>query len=303
MQAFAQPAIPNFFLVGAPKAGSTSLYHHLRQHPEIYMSPVKEPSYFASEIRLHNFAPELQARVRESSGLIDNWDDYLRLFASASDQKAVGEASVCYLWSQTAAQQIARVRPDAKLLIILRQPADRAFSQYLHALSDGAVSHPFRQHIHEGLRPHIELDLFHPFLEYGMYSAQVERCLAAFPCRNVRIFLYEETIADPAKFHREVLTFLGVDPEFTPDTSRRYHQMEVPRALGISQFLRRSGIWRALRDCVPPALRPWVKRIAYRSGKSIPMPNADRLFLLDYYYDDIRRLERVIQRDLSTWLR
>ena len=136
--------LPNFFIVGAPKAGTTSLYHLLDQHPQIYMSPVKEPCYFASEIRPENFSAEHEPRIRREaqelrqissgpmlekrfSGVVSKWDDYLKLFQNATNEKAIGEASVRYLWSQTAAQNIISRVPNAKIIIVLRDPASSSF--------------------------------------------------------------------------------------------------------------------------------------------------------------------------------
>src|SRR5947209_8783479 len=93
------PVLPNFPLAGAVKAGTTSLYHYLRQHPDIFMSDVKEPSYFAAEVRLENFASPPANLIRECGAYTD-------LFRDAT-QPAVGEASVCYLWSPTAPRAIA----------------------------------------------------------------------------------------------------------------------------------------------------------------------------------------------------
>ena len=111
----AQP-LPNFFIVGAPKAGTTSLYHHLDQHPQIYMSPLKEPCYFSSELRPENYTEELQPWItreiqalqqylagpmteKRFGGLVSEWDDYIKLFRNAAGAHTIGEASVCYLWS------------------------------------------------------------------------------------------------------------------------------------------------------------------------------------------------------------
>jgi hypothetical protein len=116
--------LPNFFVVGAPKAGTTSLYWYLDQHPQVYMSPIKEPNYFAAEIREENFDPKLDTRglreflsgpMREKrfGGIVADWEDYLRLFASARNECALGEASSVYLWSQTAPEVIACKIPDA----------------------------------------------------------------------------------------------------------------------------------------------------------------------------------------------
>ena len=120
------------------------------------MSPLREPSFFSLEVRPENFEPALQQHTRQQqaatrdyirgpmdrggvSGIVTEWEDYIRLFAGVRDQPAIGEASVCYLWSPTAAKTIASVLPHARILIILRDPADRAFCQYLHNVSDGLV--------------------------------------------------------------------------------------------------------------------------------------------------------------------
>src|SRR5262249_4673959 len=114
------PVLPNFFIVGTGKAGTTSLYHYLRQHPRIYMSPVKEPCYFASEICAENLTDTHLRHIRQMSQrnadrlpsadsvgpfrwLVKEWDDYLELFQDVRSQSAIGEASVAYLWSETAA--------------------------------------------------------------------------------------------------------------------------------------------------------------------------------------------------------
>src|ERR1700676_1834785 len=128
--------LPNFFIVGAPKAGTDELYYDLDQHPEIYMSPLKEPCYFSSEIRLHNFQPSLRpqmelaaastrqyldegAQRKRFGGIVSDPNDYQLLFSEARAQKAIGEASVCYLWSRTAPAAIASAIPHARIIIIL----------------------------------------------------------------------------------------------------------------------------------------------------------------------------------------
>ena len=320
MSTTAMPIVPTFFLAGAPKAGTTSLYHHLRQHPEIYMSPVKEPSYFSFEVRLENFALSERDHLlkqiaieEEAAGsfqgitahrFFNTWEEYLELFARANGAKAIGEASVGYLWSRTAAREIAARTPRAKLLFILRHPAERAFSHYIHGLSSGQVSHSFRDHIAKGLRASRDtLSIYHPFLDAGFYGEHIERYFACFCRQQVRIWLYEDTLADPAGFLRQVLTFLDVDPNFTPDASRRFHEMEVPKALPLTHSLRRTGLWRAMRSLTPGAVRPLIKRAIFHKPGALKMNAEDRRFLVEYYHDDIRRLEHVIERDLSHWLR
>ena len=127
------PKLPNFILAGAPKSGTTALYHYLRQHPQIYMSPIKEPCYFAAEIRPDNLTATHLQHIRRMSRklpapfgwLVSEWDDYVRLFQDVQHETAIGEASVAYLWSETAATNIASRLPDAKIIAVLRDPSER----------------------------------------------------------------------------------------------------------------------------------------------------------------------------------
>jgi hypothetical protein len=315
----AEQTIPNFFIAGAAKAGTTSLYHYLSQHPDIFMSPVKEPSHFSQETRVENYSSEVRANLQRTMedlrtrldggvevsvgrGLVSRREDYLKLFRGARGEHAIGEASVSYLWSATAAKEIAAFNPAAKIVLILRHPAERAFSNYIYYLSDGHISHSFSEHIAACLRSEGPLGIYHPFLEVGMYGQQVDRLLDHIPQEQVRVWLYEETTANPAKFFREVLTFLGVDAEFTPDRSRRHLRMEVPKMASVTQVLRRGGVGRGLRNCVPAGMRPMLKKLVYRERESVTMNAEDRRFLVHYYRDDVKRLERVIERDLSAWM-
>src|SRR5689334_5600329 len=125
------------------------------------MSPIKEPCYFASEIRVENLTPAYRRHIKRMSQrlpqvlggtkpfgwLVSEWDDYLNLFDKVEGHTAVGEASAAYLWSATAARNIFSRRPDARIVMILRNPVERAFSQYLHQLSVGLIHCSFREHI------------------------------------------------------------------------------------------------------------------------------------------------------------
>jgi hypothetical protein len=310
---------PNFFIAGAPKAGTTSLYHALRRHPQIFMSPVKEPSYFSSEIRVQSFAPDLQPLVREQAarikagiqsgvatheagGIVSEWSDYQQLFHGAKNERAVGEASVCYLWSETAPGAIATCVPQAKIILILRDPSERAFSQYLHYLSDGYPAHSFAEHIRKSLKHRGEYDSYHPFLEYGLYGEQLDRYLSFFSWNQIRVWLYEDTLAEPLKFLREVLEFLEVDPDFSPGKMRRYYEMEIPRASVLTSHLRRSATWNIARRYCPLSWKKMLKAAAYLPKGSRRLEVEDRRFLVNFYRADIERLQAILHRDLSSWL-
>ena len=192
-------ALPNFLVVGAGKSGTTSLYHYLCQHPQIYMSPVKEPCYFSTEIRVENLAEHFHENIRRQSlrlpalfgdgsptrpmgWLVAEWEDYLRLFQRVQHETAVGEASAAYLWSKTAAEGISARIPGARIVMILRDPSERAFSQYLHQLSVGLTRSTVREHIERCLREcGGKLSIYRPLLDVGFYHQQVQRYFDRFP--------------------------------------------------------------------------------------------------------------------------
>jgi Sulfotransferase family len=310
--------LPNFFIVGAPKAGSTSLYHYLDQHPDVFMSPIKEPNFFAAELREENCVPELRRsiardnpalrnflsgpmREKRFGGIVSDWDDYLRLFANAADESVLGEASACYLWSPTAPGRIAAAVPHAKILVMLRDPADRAFSQYLHGLGNGAIRWTFREHIQRNLLQRSgQIGVHYPFLEFGLYSEQLCRYLKCFG-QNVRVEFHEDFKDRPTEVLRNIYRFLNVDPEFSPDRSHRYQEAQVPRTSAIG-WLRRSGLWEAAAHLTPRGLRPFIRRSLIRKPGATRMDPADRHYLIDFYREDVRKLENLLGRNLDAWL-
>jgi hypothetical protein len=282
--------LPNFFIVGAPKAGTTALYAYLDQHPQVYMSPLKEPCYFAPE----------QSQPNPHS----SWDGYLTLYRSAREQTAIGEATACYLWSRTAAQSIAARIPHARIIISLRNPVDRAFSQYLERLTIGATRKSFREEIDASLRSSRDgkFDYLWPFLEVGRYHEQILRYFDAFPRAQIHILFYEELVGAPVRVVADMFAFLGVDRGFLPDLTRRYNEPQVPRLLEVIYLLKQSGAWRYLRSLAPRPLGPRLRSLVFRSRGSLRMEPADREFLTDYYREDVCALASLIERDLTSWL-
>ena len=302
---------PNFFIVGAGKAGTTSLYRYLQQHPQIYMSPIKEPSFFASEVQIENLTPAFRRHVRRQSAglpnplgwLVLDWDAYQRLFAGVQNEIAIGEATPSYLWSPTAAANIHARIPHAKIIMILRDPAERAYSQYLHQLSEGLTRYSFRRQIELAARGgHRELGILHPFLEVGLYSDQVRRYQHYFPSHQIRIYWYEEDWRRPQWLLRDIFEFLGVDAAFQPDVTERILERRAPRFKAVG-YLRQSAVWPSVKGWIPPGWLAALRRLAFQRGRELVMSAEDRRFLIDYYRDDIRQLAALLDRDLSAWLR
>ena len=315
-----EPTLPNFFLVGTGKAGTTSLYHYLRQHPQIFMSRIKEPCYFAAEIRPENLSPVyLRHILRQSrksgdilgSGkqlkpagwIVSEWEDYLRLFQDATNEAAIGEATVSYLWSKTAAENISRRLPDAKIVILLRDPSERAFSQYLHLLATGMTHCTFRQHVERSLQSRDEkMSPYHPFLEAGLYHDQVKRYLERFPRENIRIYWYEDDWRRPDQLLHDLFQFLEIDSTFRADTSQRRLQRSAPRFRYMNRVVKGFEITRAIGDLLPAKARKSVRDFLYHHGAVLKMDTEDRRFLVGYYREDILKLASLVNRDLSAWL-
>ena len=133
--------LPNFLIIGSAKAGTTSLHYYLNQHPEIYMTAVKEPRFFALEGKNLNFSGPDKDIINSTS--VTTYEEYIALFEEVSSEKAIGETSPLYLYSEKAIQRIHHYLPDVKLIVILRNPIDRAFSCYTHLLREGYESLSF----------------------------------------------------------------------------------------------------------------------------------------------------------------
>jgi hypothetical protein len=235
-------------------------------------------------------------------GVVRDWNDYMRLFLNAHNQLAIGEASVAYLWSRTAASGIARRYPHARILIVLRSPAERAFSQYMHNMSDGFISEPFRNYVKTSLQGGRRgLGVHEPFLEMGLYADQVQRYFDCFPREQIGIWFYEDTRARPHEYLREVMDFLGVDSSFQPDTSSRYNEPHVARFGKAKRMLRRLGVWQMLASATPHRLRQAVRKAAHHPAGELTMCAEDRAMMVDYYRDDVCRLEKMLGRDLTAW--
>src|SRR5882724_5885194 len=220
------PKLPNFTLAGAPKSGTTALYHYLRQHPQVYLSPIKEPTFFGAadfltqpdllanvERRRSDLRAYLAAsRLEPTHFLITEWNDYVQLFREASDQIAIGEASVSYIWLPSAAAAIRSKLPDVRLIFLLRDPTERLFSLYLLNLRH-EPNVTFRDWVLKAMNLYGDRRQgVHGYpipLDGGLYATQLGRFLDIFPRNQVRIYLYESYRADPRAVLRDILAFLG----------------------------------------------------------------------------------------------
>lgn len=298
--------LPNFFVVGAAKAGTTSLFFYLREHPEVYLSRIKEPNHFCTDLYVPITNRErLRLKLLSKSivpySQIQDSEEYAHLFDQVDRQKAIGECSVSYLYSRVAAREIRRALPGAKIIIVLRNPVERAFSHYLMQLRDGVASGSFRDELKRDRSAFDTSRLRNPYVEIGLYHGQVKRYLDEFPANQVRIYITED-LRHTDDFMGNLFEFLEVDPSFRPATVERYNQSTVPRSIFVNRFWTMAPLKRRIIGYLPMRTRALAER-AYGTRKLPKLSAEDRKHLIDVFAPDVRKLEALIGRDLSDWLK
>jgi sulfotransferase family protein len=285
---------PNFLIAGTAKAGTTSLHDYLSQHPDVYMSTFKEPNYFVPGYAY------------------DDWTKYLALFADARGEKAVGESSTGYLQCEESPALIKSALGNVKIILMLRNPARRAASLYWWMVREGYEDapsfakalelEPARMQSRNFKETSPELYVWYFYCATGLYSEQVRRFLETFGSENVRIYLFEEFARDPLAICREIFDFLEVDPTFKP-TIAVHNEARIPASARL-QFWLRTKAPRYLRF-VPGGLRrkllALLMALNTRLGSTPQRDLETESRLLERYRDDIRKLEQLLDRDLSIW--
>lgn len=298
--------LPNFLLIGTAKAGTTSLYHYLRQHPDVYMPAVKEPRFFAYADAPPAMVGPGDREANEDSGAVYTMDAYRALFDGVTDEPAVGEASVNYLYSETAPRRIHQHVPNAHLIAILRNPIERAYSHYLHLLRAGRE--PLRDFeaalAAEPERRRKGWEWSWHYTNMGFYHAQLVRYLEYFDRDQLSVYLFEDFTEDNRAVVQDIYRGLGVDSTFAPRGTLAHAKTGVPISDRFQRFIRNSDhpVRRAARWVLPESLRTTGMKLLQNMNLSKPpMAPAVRERLRNRFEDDIRQLESLLDRDLSQW--
>lgn len=290
--------LPNFIVIGAAKAGTTALYHYLAEHPEVFMSRVKETNYFAYGLdgqgQLLYGDPELHDFP------IKTLREYEELFAGADNAGAIGEASPIYLESPHAAGRIRELIPNARIICSLRHPVDRAYSNYqMYLRRRGLRLDPIRDLTATAswARP----DSRH--MRIGFYFEQLARYFDAFPRDHIHVILFDDLKRNAAETVQNVYRFLNVDPKFVPDFASPHAIGGMPASRLIEGVLTRRAIMSALKPWIPRRAANWVRRLRSRNLRQAPSLPAELVNELTRpFRDDIAKTSKLIGRDLQHWL-
>ncbi len=292
---------PDFFIVGAPKCGTTALYAYLKQHPQIFLPDHKEPHHFGSDLDFQDQRPPDEA-------------EYAALFAGARDDQKVGEASVFYLLSQRAAEEIHARRPDARILVMLREPVEMLYSFHAQRVFNGTEDLDFLSALEqeparrrgERLPSRVGLRQGLYYGELVSFADQLGRYLDTFGPEQVKVILYDDFREDPGKAVAEACEFIGVDA-WVPDALPVVNANKEARSHLVRSLLwKRPAFLRPFRWVVPLAWRKQaarkVKRWNTRATERAPLEPADRAALQARFAPEVERLAALIGRDLSAWL-
>jgi len=298
--------LPNFLIVGAAKAGTTSLYYYLREHPEIYLPEVKELRFFSA--MPGNFRGPGDERVNKT--IIKSLEEYKLHYIHVNHEIAIGDVSPDYLYFyKNSIPRIKKILKDPKIIIILRNPIERAFSQYLHFVRDGREKLSFEEALKaEEQRREQNWEWAWYYKDVGFYYKQVKAFLENFS--EVKIYLYEDFKRNPLNIIQDLYKFLGVDISFVPSNiGLRYNVSGIPRNKILHYFLTQNNI---LKSSIKPFIKALIPKHTRRKilekilQKNLVKPQMKpetREYLKELYKDDILKLQELIKRDLSHWLK
>ena len=290
--------LPNFLIVGVQKAGTTSIYNYLQEHPQVYMSLIKETNFLEKD--WENLPPEQQNK----NGIV-TLEKYAELFANVKDEIAIGEASPNYLFHhESSAARIKKYVPNAKLIVVLRNPVERAYSDYLMHIRDAigyrSLSEQIKHSSHKSF-----------ILRKGFYFESIKYYLEQFGQAQVKIFFYEDLCENPQVFMQEVYQYIGVNDDFLPNTTRKAQVAKIPKNKNINNLLQRKNPLRntaakILKTVMPiearQKLRDRLISLNSQTKQQAPLSAEERQQLIELYREDILQLQDLVGRDLSKWL-
>jgi hypothetical protein len=292
------PVLPSFVIVGAAKAGTTALYWYLADHPQVFMSPVKETNFFAFGVDdaggLLYGDPELHRFP------VRSFAAYEELFARSGNALAVGEASPIYLECPQSAARIREALPTARIICGLREPVDRAYSDYLMYLrARGRRLDPARDLTASSAWARPESH----WMQISRYHEALSRYFDRFPPEQIHVFLFDDLKADALGCVRDVYRSIGVDPTFTPDLDTPHNIGGMPSNRTLERILTSGTLKRMLEPLVPRRAADLARRLRTSNlKKAPPLPVELRSELAEHFRDDIEKTSSLIGRSLDHWL-
>jgi len=280
---------PNFFIVGAPKAGTTSLHAYLNDIPGIYMSPIKEPRYFLVGDSPKHFTLPIRDKKK-----------YLKLFEKAREEKIIGEASPQYLHDSQTPNLIHQIVPQAKILISLRDPVERLFSHYLMQIRNGRIKTTFSEEIGLVFNKKTDEKLVNIKRNKSLYSENVKRYLDIFGNKQVKIIIFEEFIKNTKETINDILKFLDIKYKLQNFKPEVYNKHGVVRGAVAQNILTSIKIGSLAKKILSPSSRRVLRdKLLVKTQPKPEMAPKEREFLRKFYYNDVKNLQTILGRKLA----
>jgi sulfotransferase family protein len=299
-------AKPNFFIVGAPKCGTTALYEYLRPHPNIFMPELKEPHFFARDLGTYPRVKTLQ--------------EYTEIFAASTEEHLrVGEASVYYLRSSVAIRNIREFNPEARIIAMFRNPVEMVHSlhsQLLHVAEERESDFETAWRLQERRSRGVDLPpgsrgaFLLQYEQVGLFGTQTQRLLSIFPPEQVKLILYDDFAASPRSVYDEVIDFLGI-PHDNRTEFPRINENKRARITWLRHFSRKPPpilrqVYLNIKQALGPegmnAIKRKVVELNTVKERRQPLSPEFRAELVETFREEVALLSRLLNRDLSHWV-
>jgi len=302
---------PNLFIVGAAKAGTTSIYNYLKQHPDVFVSPIKEPNYFGSDVNWVGFREDHKKNTEidfdnyfskkilqeKHIAFLDTEENYLKLFKESKGYKIRSEFSTSYLYSENAAREIYSFNKNAKIIIILREPVSRTFSHYLMDLSaDRQSKNDILINLKEDYNnPKKGYCISNLYLELSLYTEQVKRYLKVFPKNQILILRFEELIVNPKIFTENIFDFIGVSPNNNIVYTSKFNQTTHPKNQLIKKIVR-------FKKFIPDFILKLIKKnksVFYRPSDKSVISDEAKGFVENIVNKDWENCQQLLKKEFN----
>lgn len=304
----------NFFIVGTAKAGTTSIHHYLKEHNNVYLSPIKEPNYFGSDINPNLFSntfkknlPILSSYFKKKplkelqQAYLRDSDQYKMLFSDSKNASILCDSSTSYLYSEKAAEEILKYNPNSKILIVLREPTSRAYSHYLMALRFGFTTLDFIAAIkNDQNKEEKGIGQSELFIEMSLYYNSVKRFLDLFPKEQVKVLFFEDFISDEQRTMNDLFNFLNISKTNLGKREVK-NQAQLPKNKSLNKLLTNLGVKQLSQHLLSIETKEKLKSI-YMSKKEIPkISKEEKEFLEPFFEEDIKKVKLLLSELEFPW--
>ena len=281
---------PNFFIVGAPKSGTTNISYYLMQHPQVFMPENLEPYYFARLDIPQNYEREI----------ISDEKKYLDLFKNAKSCRAIGESSPVYLYCPHSALEIKNMFPNSKIIISLRNPIEIAYSEYFSLKFMGFDKNRSFNELLDSSKEQLDQNEFHidSLLEAGFYSKHIKRFQKIFSKNQIKIIIFEEYIKNTIPTINSILSFLDIDKSIAFKTAPK-GAYKVPRNFASQKLMNNSTFRKTAKFIIPTVARQKIgERFLVKESSRPVLKQNERQRLKEIYQDDVENLAKLLGRSL-----